>query len=125
MNLDHLAQLATEATPKHWHDKRNGLHMDGTATSHEIEGVGADGRVHRICASFSPNNPNREADAAYIAAFNPEVVKRLLDVVEAAKALKDVMSSTDRFDWPMSGNVRAGYDDLRGALAKLDNLGPK
>jgi hypothetical protein len=40
-------------------------------------------------------------------------------VVEAARGLREVMSRTDRWDWPTSLAVRSAYESLRDALALL------
>ena len=111
MNLDHLAQLATEATPGKWH--RDGHNWNVCADTGRFVAVSA---------------PGRGNDAEFIAAANPSVVLALVEVARAAQGFADHVASEDHGDaegecfgcgqvWPCF------VERLRDALAKLDNLG--
>lgn len=120
MNLDHLEQLATAATDGQWTYANFGdeVRPFGIAT-HDWDERGDVG--------WEIGAVENEADAAFIAAFNPEVTAALVEVAQAAQEVGD---SNFRKLLELLG--REGHDEaalrvlnFRKALAKLDNLEPK
>ena len=96
MNLDHLAQLATEATPGPW-----GV-PPGTTDVMSTGGYDV--------AYVNSQDARDELNLAYIAAANPSVVLALVEVARAAIEVDAMPCLTNS-------------SRLRDALAKLDQEG--
>jgi hypothetical protein len=87
MNLSDLKKLADDATPGPW-----GYTYDGS-NDYSI-GAAEDPQAQRVASVYDPTSKNG-ANAAFIATFNPELVKKLLAVVEAAELVHKFEDSPD------------------------------
>ena len=84
--LTELRALALAATPGPWVQQPDGW------TVRRVVAQDASQRGWRVAYTYAsgPDRVEQEvADAAYIAALSPERVLAMLDVIEAAKAMRD------------------------------------
>jgi len=91
MNIKQLREVAQAATPGPWDYVANGAGLPRNRVGVTMKDSIGDGYSSRcvalVCAidDFDDIEPN----AAHIAAFNPELILRLLDVVEAAQGINN------------------------------------
>jgi len=104
VDLAALAKLASEATPGPWE-------ADMARNGHWDVVIPGDKDTDEMWMA-TLRGPQREADAAYIAAASPDVVLALVRVALAAKVHADATHA--------GAEVYRGLNDLRDALADLD-----
>lgn len=85
IDLDALRAAAEAATPGPWEMQQDAFDNEGVP---ESPVTAMDGKAFvAVTLDFGPNNPlMREANALYIAAFNPQTARALLDRLRKAEA---------------------------------------
>ena len=112
VNLDHLAQLAIEATPGNRTVRPENIGSAHLRHVIETDDRGGDrGDKHQVATSFYGR------DAAFIAAANPSVVLALVDRIRSLEVIADLA------DDYVEARYLGARERLQTALAKLDNLG--
>jgi hypothetical protein len=130
MKIDrkHLRELAENATPGPW--KRSSSCHQVNMIFSETEGYVISDFVGTI-AKVRPRYVQQKANGEYIAAFNPETAKALLDALdEAERAIANIVRDpkdnlctkcrTDTYEYIVTGE---SIDDLDLVLKKLRGEG--
>ena len=98
---DRLRQVAGQATPGPWEPRQYGVYGD-------MHGVNATGHHGIATTGTDDGTTGAKADAVHIATFDPVLVERMLDVIDAAEyALNDPLGALD------------GVEGLDAALARF------
>lgn len=102
MTLTELKRLAEEATPGRWYSRRSGTCGDWATYTVNIQAT--------------DRGAMRESDAAFIAAFNPEMAKKLIAAIDAADQLvQQLRDDEPHFGYFPIGSVTE-YEHARAAL---------
>lgn len=89
--LDALRAIVARATPGPWYfwsqEGSDGYGIETYSVCNDDPGI-QEGTHQCVARSSGKTNEDSEANATYIATFNPALLTRLLDVVEAASKLR-------------------------------------